>query len=80
MLLKQEHKLTHACRVIFHVLLSSVDFLKKKLKKNLAAGTEPCSGNILDLDQVQCFVWPYLGSNCMKRSAADDYLSLADSS
>ena len=38
------------------------------------------SVNILDLDQVQCFVWPDLGSNCMKRSAADDFLPLADSS
>ena len=40
---------------------------------------QPCSVNILDLDQVQCFVLPDLGSNCMERSAADDFLPLADS-
>ena len=60
--------------------LSSVDLFKLNFQKMFQQGTQPCSVNILDLDQVQCFVWPNLGSNCMKRSAADDFLPLAESS
>ena len=58
------------------IFLSSVDLFNINFQKIL----QQVVLTFLDLDQVQCFVWPDLGSNCMKRSAADDFLPLADSS
>ena len=59
------------------IFLSSVDLFKMKFsKKSFSRDATMQCKTFLDLDQVQCFVWIDLGSNCMKRSAADDYLPL----
>ena len=51
---------------IFHAFLSSADFFKIKLyQKNSFRNTIQVS-NRLDPDQVRCFVWPDLGSNCLQ--------------
>ena len=63
--------------VIFHVFfLLSADFVfeNKYFKKNSYRNTIEVFNN-LDPDQVQCFVGPDLGVNCLQRLLSADGIS-----
>ena len=59
-----------ACWVTLHAFLSSALFSKLDFFKNSFRNTIGMS-NSLDSHQVQHFVGPGLGSNCLQRLAAD---------
>ena len=57
------------CRLFFF-LFCFVFFLNQLFQKNLSGIPSECKS--LDPDQVQCFVGPDLGPNCLQRLSADD--------